>query len=324
MAKVSIIVPAYNASSYIRKCLDSLTNQTLKDIEIIIVNDGSKDDTEKIIKEYMKKCDRIKYFYKENGGQSSARNLGLTYATGEYISFIDSDDYVDYTMIEKMYKEITSKKLDVVLCGINYVYDDRVEKVYPFKEKQKITSKDYIVTNPSPWNKLYRKSLLDKNKFKFPEGIIYEDLSLMPRIGIWTNKFGYVNECLYNYIIHDNSTMTISKYNPKINGIFTSLDLLYKHFEERNKLDEFHDELEHLFIHHMMYNANLRFYSFKRYDEIKEIAKIMKEKFPNWRKNKSYKNFSKKDKLIMNLFYYKQIGVLNLITSIKKILKNEH
>lgn len=321
MVKVSVIVPAYNASGYIKKCLDTLTKQTLKEIEIIIVNDGSTDDTEKIIKEYMKNHKQIKYFYKENGGQSSARNLGLTYAAGEYISFVDSDDYIEPTMIEKLYNEINSKKLDVVICGINYTYDDRIEKVYPFKKNQLITQKDFVITNPCPWNKIYRKSLLDKNKFKFPEGIIYEDLSQIPRVGIWTKKIGYVNECLYNYIIHDNSTMNISKYNPKINGIFTSLNLLYEHFEKKNKVEEFHDELEHIFIHHLLFNANLRFYSFKRYDEIKKISKIMKEKFPNWRKNKTYKEFSRKDKLILNLFYYNQIHILNFVTSIKKIFR---
>lgn len=321
MPKISVIVPAYNASGYIKKCLDSLVSQTLKDIEIIIVNDGSVDNTEAIIKKYMKKHSQIKYFYKENGGQSSARNLGITYATGEFISFVDSDDYIELTMLEKMYNKIKESKLDVVICGINYTYDDRVEKVYPFKENQTITQKDFILTNPCPWNKLYRKTLLEKNNFKFPEGIIYEDLSLIPRVGIMTKKFGYVNECLYNYIIHDNSTMNINKYNPKINGIFTSLNLLYNHFEEKNKLEEYNNELEHIFIHHLLFNANLRFYSFKRYKEIKEISKIMHSKFPKWRKNETYKNFSRKDKIILNLFYYNQIHILNFITSLKKIFR---
>ena len=125
MKKVSIIVPIYNVEKYLSKCLDSLVNQTLADIEIIIVNDGSPDNSYKIVKDYLKKYpDKIKYYEKSNGGQGSARNLGLTKATGEYVGYVDSDDYVNLTMYEKMYQKAKKTDADIVMCAHTIVYED--------------------------------------------------------------------------------------------------------------------------------------------------------------------------------------------------------
>ena len=119
MPKVSVIVPVYNVEKYIEKCLESLVNQTLKDIEIIIVNDGSKDKSEKIINKFLSKYKNIVYVEKQNGGLSDARNYGMKYAKGEYIAFLDSDDYVDTTIYEKMYNKAKEENADFGygLCG---------------------------------------------------------------------------------------------------------------------------------------------------------------------------------------------------------------
>ena len=115
MPKVSVIVPVYNVEKYIDKCLKSLVNQTLSDIEIIVVNDGSTDNSETIIKQYLEKYqNKIKYVIKQNGGLSDARNYGMKFATGEYIAFLDSDDYVDNTIYEKMYNKATEEQCDFV------------------------------------------------------------------------------------------------------------------------------------------------------------------------------------------------------------------
>ena len=118
MIKVSVIVPVYNVENYLVKCLDSLVHQTLKDIEIIVVNDGSPDNSQNIIDTYVKKYPKkIKAFSKKNGGQGSARNYGLKYAKGEYIAFVDSDDYVDLDMFFKMYNKAKEDNSDIVICG---------------------------------------------------------------------------------------------------------------------------------------------------------------------------------------------------------------
>ena len=127
--KVSVIVPVYGVEKYISKCLNSLVNQTLNDIEIIVVNDGTKDNSQKIIDEYVKKYpDKVKSFIKENGGQGSARNYGLKQATGEYIGYVDSDDYVELDMYEKLYNKAINDNLDIAICGNYNVSEDYKNK----------------------------------------------------------------------------------------------------------------------------------------------------------------------------------------------------
>ena len=122
--KVSIIVPVYNVEAYLERCLDSLVNQTLQDIEIIVVNDGTKDNSQAIIDEYVKNYPGKVYGYiKENGGLSDARNYGIPYAKGEYVAFVDSDDYVDVTMYEKLYNKAVEQGSEMVVCGYFKVDD---------------------------------------------------------------------------------------------------------------------------------------------------------------------------------------------------------
>ena len=122
---ISVIVPVYNTGKYLKKCVDSILNQTIgfNNIELIIVNDGSSDDSDSIIKDIINKNSKIKYFSKENGGQGSARNLGLKHATGEYISFVDSDDWIDTRMYEDLYNIAIKENIDIITCNYTKVYD---------------------------------------------------------------------------------------------------------------------------------------------------------------------------------------------------------
>ena len=124
MVKISVIVPVYNVEKYLDKCLNSLVNQTLKDIEIIVINDGSPDNSQTIIECYSKKYSNVKSYVKRNGGISDARNYGLKYASGEYIAFVDSDDYVDLSMMEKLYNKAIENSYDIVECNLHMVDDN--------------------------------------------------------------------------------------------------------------------------------------------------------------------------------------------------------
>ena len=128
MTAISVIVPVYNVENYLVKCLDSIINQTLTDIEIICVNDGSTDNSRQILENYKRKDSRIKIIDKQNGGLSSARNVGYKYSTGEYISYIDSDDWVDLTMLEKMYKNIKKHDCEISICAVHQ-YDDTKKEI---------------------------------------------------------------------------------------------------------------------------------------------------------------------------------------------------
>ena len=190
MDTISVIVPVYNVEKYISQCLDSIINQTYSNIEIICVNDGTRDGSRKILEEYRKKDSRIKIIDKKNGGLSSARNAGLEVAQGEYISFIDSDDWIEETMIEKLYRNITSLDTDIAICGVHQ-YDEKKKEIDDsnkyytleyFDKSFDNRSFTYEETKPfimdvcvMAWNKLYRRSLIDQEQARFPDGLIFED-----------------------------------------------------------------------------------------------------------------------------------------------------
>ena len=166
MPKVSIIVPVYNVEKYIEKCLESLVNQTLEDIEIIIVNDGSKDNSKEIVKQYLEKYpEKMVYLEKENGGLSDARNFAIPYAKGEYVAFLDSDDYVELNMYEDMYKIAKNEDSDMVECDFIWEYPNKskIDTGELYHGKHEMLEKIRVVA----WNKLIKKSLLDKSKVIF-------------------------------------------------------------------------------------------------------------------------------------------------------------
>ena len=208
MAKVSIIVPIYNSSKYLNKCIDSLLNQTLKDIEIILLNDGSTDKSEDIIKEYQDK--RIKYIKKDNTGIGKTRNMGLDIATGEYIMFIDSDDYIALDCAYKMYNKAEKDKCDIVISDYFEDHDGKIEVIkYPSFNDSSLKDNPSILNkvNLGPCNKIYKSSLL--KKIRFEENLKYEDAPFVVRALVNANKIGKIDEALSYYVIHSNSETTI-------------------------------------------------------------------------------------------------------------------
>ena len=160
MPKVSIVVPVYNTKKYLEKCLDSLVYQTLDDIEIIVVNDGSPDESQKIIDRYVQAYpNKVQAYVKENGGLSDARNFGISKCNGEYIGFVDSDDYVNLDMYQNMYNKAKEQDFDMVVCDIRYVYEN-VSKEVSSQVDEDINDLDKIKAQmvniyPAAWNKIY-------------------------------------------------------------------------------------------------------------------------------------------------------------------------
>lgn len=310
MVKVSIIVPVYNVEKYIDRCINSLINQTLKDIEIIMVNDGSPDNSVDIIKKYQKKDNRIKLYEKENGGQGSARNLGLKYAKGEYIAFLDSDDYVCDNMYETLYNKGIEDELDIVICNYYLKYNDKevVNKISSDKYLN-ISPSKYITLSPSPWNKIIKREYLEKCKFRFPEGIIYEDYASIPTLALNNPKIVYINSPLYYYVQSENSTMRNKEYKSKYEDIFKATEYLYNNMIDKT----YNKELEYLIAYHYLYLGSLNFYEFKKYENINRIANDMKKYFPNWAKNELViKNIDKNKRFYMKLFYKKKYFMIDI------------
>lgn len=212
--KVSVIIPVYNVEKYIEQCIESVVNQTLEDIEIIIVNDGTKDNSMKKIEKYLLDS-RIRVINKENGGLSSARNVGLKIAKGEYVSFIDSDDFIELTMLEELYNN--SEKADIVFSDIIF-YDNKTESKKYSETKlsfEKNLDKGSFFLDTIPivvWNKIYRKDYLKKIGLTFIEGIIYEDNDFTVKAVFQATKVKYLKNFHYYYRINrDGSIMSNSK-----------------------------------------------------------------------------------------------------------------
>ena len=232
MVKVSVIVPVYNGEEYIKACIDSLLAQTLKEIEIIIINDGSKDNTCQILKDYETKHPKlVKIIAKDNEGQGKARNVGIHLANGEFLTFVDADDTIEDYMLEKMYITAKKENCDVVVSDYDEITkENKVVKksILPISSNIK---RNYIISCAGPWNKLIRTELLTKNNLYFLEKGIYEDIAMIPLVAVYANNITYIEEPLYHYYIRKGSSMRQTEFNQKLLSIYPVLENLEKGFE---------------------------------------------------------------------------------------------
>ena len=268
--KVSVIVPVYNVEKYLDKCLNSLANQTLKDMEVIIVNDGTQDNSQKIIDKYVKKYRFMKCYKKENGGLSSARNYGLEYASGDYIAFLDSDDYVTKDMYEKMYLKAIEKEYDMVVCDINYLYPDKTIRVDSgIKEDTTNIKKVYPTIHPAAWNKIFKKDLFD-NGVIFKNGVWFEDVEFIYRMLPYIKSIGVVHEPFNQYVQREGSiTNTV---NPKIYDYVDNLNGVIEFYKERNLYKKYKKELEYVYVRYI-YATFIKSVSRYNYEEYMKAVK---------------------------------------------------
>ncbi len=214
--KISVIVPVYNVEEYLPRCLDSLINQTYKDIKIICIDDGSTDGSAKILEEYEKKDKRITVVSKKNGGLSSARNAGLKKCDTEYVMFCDSDDYYAARMCSKMLETIENDNSDVAVCTQNVIYlthgemkeSDRNYYRLNYTGKQYIYDELILRTDVSVLNKIFRMDLIKKYDIDFPDGLNNEDFYFYNAYMSVAHSISYVNQRLYNYIRREGSIMS--------------------------------------------------------------------------------------------------------------------
>ena len=217
--KVSIIVPIYNVENYLDRCLDSLVNQTYHNIEIIAVNDGSIDNSERIVNKYIKSFPHIiKYIYKKNGGLSSARNVGLKAMSGDYVCFIDSDDYIELNFVEKLIDSLNTNKADIAVCGRYDEYNNNVQNNFCLKSTKTFSSVDTIKKilhwqdiDISACDKMFKATLF--NEIIFPEGKNNEDIFTIPKVISKSNIVVHVGIPLYHYFHREGSITTT--YNSK-------------------------------------------------------------------------------------------------------------
>lgn len=309
MPKVSIIVPVYNVEKYIEKCLESLVNQTLEDIEIIIVNDGSKDSSKEIVEKYLKKYPKkVLYLEKENGGLSDARNFAIPYARGEYIAFLDSDDYVELNMYEDMYKIAKNEDSDIVECDFIWEYPDKskIDTGEIYHGKHEMLEKIRVVA----WNKLIKKSILDKTKVIFPKGYRYEDIEFTYKLIPYLEKVSFLKRPCVHYIQRDNSISNTQ--NERTKEILEVFDNVFNYYKEKGLYEEYFTELEYTYARVLLCSSLKRMCKIKDKQIRNGLLNLTWQKlnsnFPNWKKNRILKDNNSLKGLYMksvNSFSYK-------------------
>ena len=286
---VSIIVPIYNAEKYLNKCLDSLTKQTKKELEFILVNDGSTDKTEEIIKEYQDK--RIKYFKNKNQGIGKTRNFGISKSTGKYLMFVDSDDYLEKDACEILYKKISKEGADLAICDFYKVYENgKTEEIHLPKFSSTTLKKTPSLINDinlSPWNKIYKRELITKNNLKFIENLKYEDAPFVINAMDKAKKIVKVDECLNYYVIHGNSETTVR--DKKCFDILKIVAIIRENLKEKKYLKEEIDKLTVRILTN--YTIQQRNQKDKKIglEFVDEAFKYLKKEVPDYKKNKYYK-----------------------------------
>ena len=296
--KVSVIVPVYNVKELLPECLDSLINQTLEDMEILVVDDGSTDGSTEIVKSYAEKYpDKIKAFYKENGGQAEARNLALLHAQGEYLGFVDSDDWVDLEMYNEMYEKAKAENADIVICDTIDHYPDRdvYHDASQFTDKFKVT--------PSACNKIFRREFVGDTKF--PVGLWYEDFEFTTKKLMLTEKISVIHKSFYH--CHCREVSTMSNHNAKKNmDIITVLNNLSE-FVVSNSLDQsFKNVMEYLYIEHVLITTVNRLQLQKNPEKRKIIKRMIAEikaKYPRFYKSEVFKQMPKNRRIVALLNY---------------------
>lgn len=307
--KISVIVPAYNVEKYIEKTLRSIMEQTLKDIEIIVINDGSKDSTLSIIKKIMLEDNRIVLIDKKNGGVSQARNDGIKIAKGEYISFIDGDDWIEKDFFEDCYKYGVENKLDMIACdmSLDYIRKNRSKFRFEFKTDKIISGKEYldfyydndVIRGVA--NKIIKKEIFIKNDLFFLEDVPSgEDMNLTIKLGYVISRVGKINKAYYHYIQYSQS-VTKQDSSEKMLPYLLSFDEL-ESFLERNKVENCKEEKKRLYKFKVMsiqsFPIRKANWSSEKYVKaVEKYLEIVKDK----RLEKSLENFKIEYKLLWKI-----------------------
>ena len=325
MPKLSIIVPIYNTGIYLHKCLKSVLSQTLDDFELILIDDGSKDESGKICDEYAQKDSRVRVIHKENQGVSIARNTGIKEAKGEYIGFIDSDDWIDKDMYKKMYSKALEHNADIVICDAKTVYDNKVDELDTINslaesimlKKSDVSPKILKEIAGSTWRCVYKRDIIIDNEILFPEGMPLSEDRVFNILAMgYSNSIYYIKEAFYNRYIREGSA--VNKYYENMLDIVLDVregmqNALKKAWTDRKYIDEYEKQMLQMvfaMIGNEFYKTNRKSF-IEKCRAIEEICKnsVVKEIILN----------SKSNDIRAKLILKNNIFLLCIITKLQNI-----
>lgn len=323
MDKISVIVPVYNVENYLEECIDSILGQTYKNLEIILVDDGSTDNCGQICDDYVKKDNRIKVIHKENGGLSDARNVGIKNSKGKYITFIDSDDCVNKKYIEVLYNQIITTNSDISICSYKKFSDYYIEEDFKLNDieilkRQEILLKlygeknriNYVVS----WGKLYKRRLFDT--ISFPNGKIHEDEYTTYKLYEECDLVSYTSLQLYYYRVRNDSIMKKKISTKRLDSLQAFDEQLEYYRQQKNKDIEIRCCREYCLLLSCLF---LKFKEDRDYKTCKIIKKRIKE-LHNDAKNMDYKHFNREIYFFIKspLIYPKLVEPYWLMVSISR------
>jgi len=279
---VSVIMPVYNSEKYLEKSIGSILNQNLKDVEIICVDDCSKDGSLKVLKKFERKDKRVRVIEnKKNIGPGLSRNVGIRKAHGEYVCFLDSDDWLERDACEKLYKKSRLENLDVVYIWPKLVFADKIILDKRLLDLKDIEDNDIIFKKNlmrkvawAPWSKFIKRDLLIKNKIVFPDIYIAEDMDFSCRVIYYAKKIGFVDKYLYNYNLREGSLMSYTKPKRRIENYFESIRLMKKFFREKRILEKYQKELLYFKLYNYLAIYGVMFYADEDLDKMLYKKKI--------------------------------------------------
>lgn len=307
---ISVIVPVYNMEQYLERCVDSIRQQTYEHLEIILVDDGSTDRSPQLCDAYAEQDARIKVVHKQNGGLSDARNAGLAVATGMYIGYVDSDDWIEPQMYEKLYYACVEHEAQIAICRYAKVYQERTieggtKEVVPLSREKLLQiyicdNSEYTIYN-SVWSKLFRRDLVDG--VMFPVGRNSEDIMYTTKAFCKTSKAVYVDECLYNYVLDRADSIMNVKAEERM--FQDEIPFWKEHIAcIREQVSEEMGDLAAYHFYRRLLSYYLKFWKDKQYQIAKKIDRLVRTEQRNVKKVYGTALVTKGDKIRMSLFLW--------------------
>lgn len=324
MVLVSVIIPVYNVQDYLEKCVESITTQTYKELEIILVDDGSTDCSKEMCDKFAQKDPRIRVIHKDNGGLSDARNTGARQAEGKYLFFLDSDDYADCLLVEKAVTAAEKFRSDIVyfdykrmepngdieVCGCN------LPEMCPISLK---TNPELMLQTLSVCAKLFRREFFAKADLYFPVGYRYEDLGTIPKFLLTADSVVYLREPLYYYMIREGSITTGTEDEKNYTHRKKMVEGVLDYYQEKGQFGTFQRELEYLTFYNMYFiPAREMIYHDRKSPYVKKCRDLTVKLFPGFQNNPYMKDMSKKEKIQFWILEKRQFWMMNALSWARK------
>lgn len=311
--KLSIIVPVYNVREFLPRCVESLLGQTVEDFEILLIDDGATDGSGALAEEYARKApEHIRVLHVDNGGQGRARNFGIEIAKGEYLGFVDSDDWVEAEMYETLLKRAEETGADIVVCDFMARYADGREEYLPA-----CVQKHPLSSAGSACNKIFKRERVED--LRFPVGLWYEDFYYSAMALLKSRRTEFITQPLYNYRCGQASTMHNNNAAKNLD-MLRILDMLEEYMVPNGHREDF----EFFVINHMVLDTISRLAEQEAADKktiIREMQRYARRKIPKLRTCSSYRNESRRRRIIMRLNYSGLEGLARLLLRVNRVIK---